>query len=220
MYSIKRKYFFLSIILFTIIVIVILIFIFFHTNLNTYDTEKAKSVDQTVDDTNDNKLSPSETLVNNDFDKMTFVKVVGSDTILVNDGEKDIKVRFLSVDTYESISSNTEENNTYAEMSYEFTKDYFNDIDKVYLQYDTEKEDSSGRTLAYVWLSDEVDPFNESDILSYMFNAILLDKGMAYVSIYKPNNYYEGLFRKIESESFISKIGLWKYDEFRDMLVR
>ncbi|MBB6328868.1 endonuclease YncB(thermonuclease family) [Algoriphagus iocasae] len=54
---------------------------------------------------------------------------------------------------------------------------------KVLLEYDVQKRDRHGRTLAYVYLED-----------STFLNAHLLEKGLARMATYPPNVRYEEVF--------------------------
>lgn len=165
--------------------------------------------------TNNDQKETEIRLQDNELEKVNFVRTVDGDTVIVNDGFEDIRIRFLCVNTPESVSNDKSKNNKFGELASTFTKEYFKNIKHVYLQYDIEQEDPYGRTLAYVWLSNNVDIKSESDIRQFMYNAILLEEGMCDVVIYEPNKLYKKLFYTIEEEATDSNIGLWEYDEFR-----
>lgn len=153
--------------------------------------------------------------VNNDvLNKVSFVRVVDGDTIVVIDNGEEKKIRLLSVNTPESVSSDESKNNIYGEMASEFTKDYFKGVQNVWLQYDTEQTDKYGRTLAYVWMKEDIDINSEKDIEKYMYNALLVSNGQAKVVIYEPNHRYKDELLKLQDNVETNGIGLWQYAEF------
>lgn len=140
--------------------------------------------------------------------------VVDGDTIWVNISGERKKVRLLSINTEESVSSDKSRNNEYGKKASNFAKKYLSDYKTVWLEYDTERTDPYGRELCYVWLDNQIKTDNPSDIKKYMFNAILLRKGYAYTTIYEPNHKNEKFFKQVEQQARAEKTGLWKYEEF------
>ena len=69
---------------------------------------------------------------------------------------------------------------------------------KVRLEYDVQKQDKYGRTLAYVYLEDGT-----------FVNAELVKQGYAQVATYPPNVKYVDLFQKYQQEAQKEKRGLW-----------
>lgn len=152
---------------------------------------------------------------NEELDKVTVTKVIDGDTIscVRENEEEEFKVRFNLIDTPESVHIDESRNNDYGIMASDFTKSLIKEGDTVYLEYDVEKNDIYNRTLAYVWLSDDVNTDLKSDIEKYMANAIILRNG--YARVYSFNNVkYLELFKMYESEAKQNKAGLWKYDEY------
>ena len=70
---------------------------------------------------------------------------------------------------------------------------------RVRLEYDVERKDRYGRTLAYVYLEDGV-----------FVNAELMKEGYAQVMTIPPNVKYSDLFTKLQREAREAKRGLWK----------
>ena len=68
----------------------------------------------------------------------------------------------------------------------------------VYLEYDKEKEDRYGRTLAYVWLDEKT-----------MYNEELVKKGLAREKYFSPNGKYRSTFEKDEQQAKKDKVNLW-----------
>ena len=65
-------------------------------------------------------------------------------------------------------------------------------------EYDKEKNDRYGRTLAYVWLSK-----------NRMFNRELVEKGLAREKYYSPNGKYRNILIKAQEEAKQNKVNLW-----------
>ena len=90
--------------------------------------------------------------------------MVDGDTLVANNSQHEqIKVRLIGVDTPETVKPNTPVQ-PYGKEASDFSKEHLTDKD-VFLEYDKEKEDRYGRTLAYVWLDKET-----------MFNELLVKK--------------------------------------------
>ncbi len=68
----------------------------------------------------------------------------------------------------------------------------------MYLEYDKEKEDRYGRTLAYVWLDEKT-----------MYNEELVKKGLAREKYFSPNGKYRSTFEKDEQQAKKDKVNLW-----------
>lgn len=153
----------------------------------------------------------------NKLSQATVVRVVDGDTIVVNRNGVNEKIRFLTVNTEESVSRIKSKNNKYGKMASEYSKNFFKAVKTVYLQFDESKKDQFGRTLAYVWTSKDVDTDNRADIEKYMYNAILLKKGYAVTVVYEPNHYYADTFKSIEKKARENQVGLWKYKGFRNL---
>lgn len=154
---------------------------------------------------------------NDELSEVQLVHVVDGDTLIINDGRTDIKVRMIGIDTPESVHEDASKNNIYGSMASGYTKSLLNDVSSVYLQYDVEKTDDYGRTLAYVWTSSDVDVSNKDDIANYMVNAVLLKDGYAYSKAYAPNTTYTDIFTSLCADAATNNTGLWNYTEFADL---
>lgn len=154
----------------------------------------------------------------NRFLEVILESVVDGDTLKVRfpDGSTR-KIRLLSVNAEESVSSDKSKNNEYGVMASDFLKEYLLDTTTLWMQYDTKQQDQYGRDLCYVWLSDQVEISNRDDIENYMLNAILLKNGYVYTVIYEPNRAYQNVFFDIEKSARNSNSGLWRYDEFHSL---
>lgn len=134
-------------------------------------------------------------------------RVVDGDTAIIRVNGEDRRVRFLGVDTPETVHP-TKGVQPYGKEASNFTKESLTGRN-VWLEYDKSPTDRYNRHLAYIWLSRPTQ-INEATIRREMFNAKLLADGYAKVTIIKPNNRYEKLFKEIESEAKNSRLGMWK----------
>ena len=126
--------------------------------------------------------------------------VIDGDTFLtVIDGEE-IKVRLIGVDTPESVNEvNPEKNCKEGNIASDYTKKLLAG-ETVYLEYDINKTDDYGRTLAYVYLDE-----SGSD----MVQERLLKDGMANVISVGSNIKYLFKFRFLAAQARAKKSGFW-----------
>ncbi|MGH2697654.1 MAG: thermonuclease family protein, partial [Actinomycetota bacterium] len=68
---------------------------------------------------------------------------------------------------------------------------------RVRLEFDVERRDRYGRTLAYIWVDDQ------------LFNRTLVARGFAQVSTYPPNLRYVERFVAAQHEARAANRGLW-----------
>ena len=141
-------------------------------------------------------------------------RIVDGDTLVVTTSSGEQKIRLLEINTPESVHSDKEKNCKEGEIASNFTKEFLQSYSTIYLSYDKEETDQYGRTLAYVWLKDNVDINNMEDVENNCLNAILIKEGMAEVIIYPPNDMYSTLFLALESEAQQTHTGLWATEVF------
>ena len=134
-------------------------------------------------------------------------RVVDGDTAVIRVDGKERRVRFLGVDTPETVHP-TKGVQPYGKEASNFTKDSLNGR-QVWLEYDKSPTDRYNRDLAYVWLT-KPGRIDDEAVRRNMFNARLLAGGYAKVLIIKPNNRYEKIFKEIQSEAQRTKIGMWQ----------
>lgn len=125
------------------------------------------------------------------------VRVVDGDTIIVLIEGKETTIRMIGIDTPESVHPDSSRNTENGKIASEYTAELLTGK-QVYLEYDRERTDSYGRTLAYVWLNHE------------MVEEILLANGMAEVLTIQPNTRYEMRFVRIEQQAKENKAGFWQ----------
>lgn len=128
-------------------------------------------------------------------------RVIDGDTIECEDSDTTITVRMIGIDTPESVApdesgkTNTEE----GEIASVYTKNLL-EGKVVYLEFDEERTDEYGRTLAYVYL----DALGEEFV-----NEMLLEEGMAKCIEIEPNTRYTDLFANAQATAEQNQTGFW-----------
>lgn len=136
-----------------------------------------------------------------ELEEVKLLRVVDGDTIIVkNSNGEEMRVRLIGVDTAESVHPNADKNTVDGEQASNYTKKQLKIGKKLYLEYDEEKNDQYGRTLAYVWLSNKIEPNNIKDIEEKMFNAKLINDGYAVAERFLPNTKYATVFEHLEKK--------------------
>lgn len=133
-------------------------------------------------------------------------RVVDGDTAVIQVDGQERRVRFLGVDTPETVHPDKPVQ-FYGKEASSYTKHEL-EGKRVWLEYDSSPQDRYNRHLAYIW-TQKPDAVDEAAIRRDMFNAKLLLGGYAKVLIIKPNKKYEALFRKFEKEAKSAHKGLW-----------
>lgn len=144
----------------------------------------------------------------NTFEEAKVLRVVDGDTIEIDRGRGKEKVRFVLVNTPETVHPKKGAE-FYGKEASNFTKSQLTGK-TVYLQKDTSDTDRYGRLLRYIWIErpSSDNPSNE-EIKSKCFNAILLAGGYANLSTFPPDVKYVDLFRQIERQARDGNVGLW-----------
>ncbi len=144
----------------------------------------------------------------NTFEEAKVLRVVDGDTIEIDRGRGKEKVRFVLVNTPETVHPKKGAE-FYGKEASNFTKSQLTGK-TVYLQKDTSDTDRYGRLLRYIWIErpSSDNPSNE-EIKSKCFNAILLADGYANLSTFPPDVKYVDLFRQIERQARDGNVGLW-----------
>lgn len=135
---------------------------------------------------------------------VTVKRVVDGDTLIIDDGA-DTRVRLIGVDTPETVKPRGRVEPWGKEAS-DFSKKTLTGK-AVFLEFDEEKEDRYGRTLAYIWTEDpRVSDKPREEIL---FNYQLLASGYARERAYEPNTKYQALLHKGEIVAMDHVRGIW-----------
>ncbi len=122
-------------------------------------------------------------------------RVVDGDTIHVEMGGKDYRLRYIGIDTPETVDPRrpvgcfgreaSERNRQLVEGR------------TVGLEKDVSETDSCGRLLRYVWVDDQ------------MVNGALVEEGYALAATYPPDVRYSGVFASLQAQAREGKRGLW-----------
>lgn len=133
-------------------------------------------------------------------EQFQVLKVTDGDTIEVGDGEKTYKLRYIGVNTPETVDPRkqvecfgkkaSEENKRLVEGK------------TIYTQKDISETDRYGRLLRFVYIKIDSD--------NYLFvNDYLVRNGFAYASTFPPDVKYKDRFEKAQGEAQAQMKGLW-----------
>ena len=160
--------------------------------------EEKESPEETSSDTskedNDSNVPDNTTI------PATVVRVVDGDTLKATVDGKEETIRLILVDTPETVHPSKTVQPFGPEAS-DFAKKTL-EGKEVGLELDVSERDQYGRILAYVWIGDK------------MFNEMLLEKGLARVSVFPPDVKYVDRFREIESKARQKGIGIWSIENY------
>ncbi len=146
-----------------------------------------------------------------DYNNILVIKVIDGDTLRLVNGEL---VRLIGIDTPELYESDKLTRDIAAtgqsarviqalgRRSYEFTRQLAEGRN-ARLEFDAEKQDKYGRTLAYVFILNNED--NE-----IFLNAEIVKQGYAKLMTIPPNVKYAGLLQKLYQQARENKKGLWE----------
>lgn len=131
--------------------------------------------------------------------------VVDGDTLYVNmEGEK-VKIRLLSIDTPESVSREEAQNTPQGAEASAYVKELLPRGTPVYLEFEEERFDRYGRTLADVWLSPKANPESYEDFCRYHLSAVILQNTWCEIMAIPPNTKYVSWLKRLESEGRTKK---------------
>jgi len=122
--------------------------------------------------------------------------VVDGDTIDVLIDGQEYRVRYIGIDTPETVHPTVGEE-PYGSEASDYNKTLV--MDKtVFLEKDVSETDQYGRLLRYVWLDAET-----------MVNALLVAEGYAQVTTFPPDVRYADQFLEFERPTRENALGLW-----------
>ena len=151
---------------------------------------------------------PEQNSVNDGIDyhgPYEVIRVVDGDTIVVSINGREERVRFIGVDTPESVNPDESKNTPEGKIASDFTKELLVNHN-VYLEYDVSPTDKYDRLLAYVYLEDK----------ETMAQEILLKQGLASTMTIQPNSKYAARFAEIQKQARESGEGFWESGFFSD----
>jgi len=125
----------------------------------------------------------------------TVTRVVDGDTIHVALNGGDVTIRLIGVDTPETVAPG-QPVECYGPQASRFTTSELSGR-RIALEFDQQPIDPFDRTLAYVWLGDEI------------FNETLVDEGYAEAKSYPPNTRYQARLDAAEVAARASDRGMW-----------
>lgn len=140
----------------------------------------------------------------NDLEKTRVTRVVDGDTIVIETGEK---VRFILVNTPESVHPDASLNSEFGKLASDYTYNHLHD-QTIYLEKDVSDTDRYGRLLRYIYLSD-----------GSFFNEQLVKEGYAQLATFPPDVKYLDTIQAAETYARENKLGLWAYEDSDETLV-
>ena len=135
------------------------------------------------------------------FVKATILNVVDGDTVIVVASKDELKVRMIGINTPESVHSDISKNTPEGIIASNYTKNALKEGMTIYLEYDVNDTDQYGRTLAYIWLSNNVDTSSFEDFCKYNYGAILLQNTYCEAKYYAPNDKYKDWYELLDKEN-------------------
>lgn len=123
------------------------------------------------------------------------VRVIDGDTIEVSAGSTQIKVRYIGIDTPETVDPRKPVQCFGKEAATENRK--LVEGKEIKMEKDVSETDKYGRLLRYVFVD------------NFFVNDYLVRQGFAHASTYPPDIKYQELFRQAEQEARENQRGLW-----------
>jgi len=128
--------------------------------------------------------------------RVTVTPVVDGDTAHVELRGHDDTIRFIGVDTPETVAPG-QPIECYGPEASNFTTQRLTGA-QVRLEFDVDRIDPYGRTLAYIWMPD-----------GSLFNETLVRRGFATVATYPPDTAYVQRFETAQRVAKNAGVGLW-----------
>lgn len=152
-------------------------------------------------DENLNKISLAEE-IKTEKKEVKFAEKVDGDTAKFDFNGEVITVRFLGIDTPETVHP-TKAEEPFGKEASDFTEESLQNANKIELQYDTHapKTDQYNRHLAWIWVDDS------------LLQAKLLEKGLAKTYMLQDNYAYAGILQESEENARMQKNGIWFEEE-------
>lgn len=123
--------------------------------------------------------------------RAVFIATKDGDSIVAEVDGEETEIRMIGINTPERGTPEGDE-------AYAYTKEYFTKNQIIFLEYDLDKFDKYGRTLAYIWLSDSCDFSNMEDFKQYCYNAVVLQNTYCESAYYYPNGKYREWLETLE----------------------
>jgi micrococcal nuclease len=137
-----------------------------------------------------------------DTERATVVRVVDGDTIIIDRGRGDERLRYIGVDTPESVKPDTPVEFMAREASN--ANERLVAGKEVLLERDLTEYDRFDRLLRYVWVEDASRPSGW-----LLVNLALVEGGYAQVVTYPPDVRYVDLYLAAQQSAREQGLGLW-----------
>ncbi len=138
------------------------------------------------------RITPTISQTQIDESYVLVIKVIDGDTIEIENG---IKVRYIGIDTPESVDPNRPDG-CFGKEASDQNKQLVSGK-YIRLEKDISNTDKYGRLLRYVYVGD------------IFVNEYLVKEGYAKVSTYPPDVKYQNVFREAEQTARRNNLGLW-----------
>lgn len=129
-------------------------------------------------------------------------RVIDGDSVVVSLHGQNEKVRFIGVDTPETVHPEKGEQ-PFGKESSNYTKSRL-EGQTIELEFDVQERDQYGRILAYIWIEDE------------HFNLTLVQEGYAVASTWPPNVKYADLYKTAQRAAREAEKGLWGIEDISE----
>lgn len=131
------------------------------------------------------------------------VRITDGDTIRVLVSGQEDRLRYIGIDTPESVAPNT----TVEPFALAATAANARLVEgrEVVLEKDVSETDRFDRLLRYVWLA----PPDAPDGAWVLVNLELVRSGLAEARAYPPDTKYHGLLEAAESDARAARLGMW-----------
>lgn len=136
------------------------------------------------------------------LEEALVVRVVDGDTLIIDRGRGSERLRYIGIDTPESVIEDRSPEPFGAEAS--ATNRDLVAAGVVYLERDVSETDRFGRLLRYVWVRDDIDPAHWT-----MVNLALVAGGWATVTTFPPDVRHADLFVAAQRAARDAGRGLW-----------
>lgn len=148
-------------------------------------------------DENFNKIEKDYTIDTNRI-KVELISTVDGDTAKFKINGKQSTVRFLGINTKETVDPKRGEEAWGKEAS-NFTKEKLENATKIELEFDTiaDEKDKYNRYLAWIWVDDE------------LLQNLLVKNGLAETYMLQNNYKHAGILQENEEIAKNSKLGIW-----------
>lgn len=142
--------------------------------------------------------------IENDYDedankfKVELVETVDGDTAKFKMNGNQITVRFLGINTKETVDPEIGEEAWGKEAS-DFTKEKLKNAAKIELEFDNsaDEKDKYNRYLAWIWVDD------------ILLQNLLVEQGLAETYMLQNNYKYAGILQESEEDAKNNKLGIW-----------